>query len=171
MVAGVALQMPGRWARVAGRLAELSHGRKAAAAYVVVIACLAGWIVWESLRPLQQAVTEAIALQPARPLSLPAASPIPTEALAALQQRVLFKVRNQGAADTAVQATARELLKKLQLRSVTQQGQGWIAYIQVKGEGIKRVAAGDKVAEFAVVQVERSAVHLKLGSEQVTLGF
>jgi hypothetical protein len=70
-----------------------------------------------------------------------------------------------------VQATAQELLKKLQLRSVSQQGQAWIAYIQVKSEGVKRVAVGDKVAEFSVVQIDRGSVRLRLGSEQVVLGF
>jgi hypothetical protein len=106
-----------------------------------------------------------------RPPSLPQAATIAPESLNVLQQRVLFKARNQAASNASVQATAQELLKKLQLRGISRQGPKPTAYVQVKGEAVKRVAAGDKVAEFNVVQVDATSVRLELGGEQVVLGF
>lgn len=171
MPAVVATQVR-RWqAALARPLARLSLRQRMFAAFGLLIACLLAWILWECLHPLRPALPEQIAAQASWPLSLPAVTPIPAESMRALQQRVLFKARNQIAVDTGVQATAQELLKKLQLRSVMRQGEDWVAYIQVKGEGVKRAAAGEKVGEFTVERVESRGVHLKLASEKVVLGF
>jgi hypothetical protein len=160
------------WGRAAGgRLATLSRTRPWGVVWALLAACLTGWMLWECLRPLEPRARHEAVAQAGRGLSLPRAPAIAPESLNALYQRVLFKARNQAASNLSVQATAQELLKKLQLRSVSQQGQAWIAYIQVKSEGVKRVAVGDKVAEFSVVQIDRGSVRLRLGSEQVVLGF
>lgn len=152
------------------RLAAGPQVRLRSALPGLLIACMTGWVVWEVVRPLDCGVASEPLAQVSRTYSLPA-NPSTAVPPASFQQRVLFKARNQAAANASVQATAQELLKNLQLRSITRQGPGWIAYIQVKGEGIKRAAAGEKVSEFTVVQVDSNMVHLKLATESVELGF
>jgi len=160
------------WPRAAGgRLTAVVRGQPRTVAWALVGACLAGWIGWECLRPLEARGLAETAAQRNRPPSLPQAAAIAPESLNILQQRVLFKARNQAASNASVQATAQELLKKLRLRGISQQGQTPVAYVEIKGEGFKQVAAGDKVAEFTVVQVDARSVRLQLGSEQVVLGF
>jgi hypothetical protein len=154
-----------------GRLTVAVRARPQAVAWAVVAMCLGAWIGWECLRPLESAGLEGAAVVRNRPPSLPQAAAVAPESLNALQQRVLFKARNQAASNASVQATAQELLKKLQLRGISRQGPEPTAYVQAKGEAVKRVAAGDKVAEFSVVQVDATSVRLELGGEQVVLGF
>jgi hypothetical protein len=160
------------WLRAAlGRLAEVVRARPGTVAWAVAGTCLAGWIGWECMRPLEARGTTDVAAQRNRTPSLPQVAAIAPELLNILQQRVLFKARNQVASNASVQATAQELRKKLTLRGISQQGQTFAAYIEIKGEGIKHVAAGDKAAEFTVVQVDARGVRLQLGSEYVVLGF
>ncbi len=154
-----------------GWSARPSRVQAMAGGTILLVVCMTGWLAWEGLRPLGYAVDRDLLVQDARPLALPEVTPLPPESLATLQQRVLFKARHQTAVDSGVQATAQDLLKKLTLRSITRQGESLVAYIQVKDEGVKRVAAGDQVAAFSVEKVEPRSVHLKLASEQVVLGF
>lgn len=160
-----------RWSARAqgGRFAAAVRAQPQRSAWIALVACMAAWIGWECLRPLEGVGLEAAEAR-TRPPSLPAAAAIAPESLNALQQRVLFKARSQ-TSNLSVQATAQELLKNLQLRGISRQGQTPTAYIQVKGEAVRRVAAGEKVAEFTVVQVDANSVRLELGGEQVVLGF
>lgn len=160
------------WPQTArGHLAAAVRTRPRSVAWALVGACLAGWIGWECLRPLDARGMAEVATVRNRPPSLPQQAAIAPESLNVLQQRVLFKARNQAASNASVQATAQEMLKKLRLRGISQQGQTPVAYIEIKGEGFKQVAAGDKVAEFTVVRVDARSVRMQLGSEQVVLGF
>jgi hypothetical protein len=162
-----------RWSAIAQggreRLAASIRAQPQRAAWLALVVCMAVWTGWECLRPLESAGLEVDEARPRSP-SLPVTAAIVPESLNALEQRVLFKARSQ-VSNVSVQATAQELLKKLQLRGISRQGQTPIAYIQVKGESIRRVAAGEKVAEFTVVQVDGNGVRLELGGEQVVLGF
>ena len=147
------------------------RSRRVAIGWALVCLVMAGWVVAELLwdyrppSPSTAAVRQTRVPQVAEP-------PAPGfSTIGVLRSRVLFRSKNPAASDVRVKPAVDELARALRLRSTMKSGDEWVAYIAVKDEGLKRVAKGDHIGEFAVLVVRDRYVELGLASERVRLRF
>ena len=167
-IEGVRRRRPASSARVFEAGADATRWARACGLICLVMGV---WIAYESLRKFTMVPAAAQAERSSLAVSLPNPLSVPPGVLAALQGRILFRARNPIVSDARLRPTAEELVKNLQLRSTTQLAGHWVAYVHVKGEGLRRVSVGDRVVEFTVAEIEHRTLVLKLATETVTLRF